>query len=187
MGNWRKLLIRVHVLIAGFFLPVGVMFLITGAFYTFSLSGNYNTRTYDLTLQQPISPDLAALVTLATTELQNRQIGLPTGKAGIRKVGSSWQLEWTGANRDVLLAPAADPNMVKLTVRDTTPYRRLVQLHKAKGSLAFKLYAAAWATGLLILFVSGLALAWTIPSARRWAIGSLAAGLLVFFILAALG
>lgn len=184
---FRSRLISLHVALAAFFLPVGVMFLVTGALYTFSFKGSYHSQTHDVQLQQPLEADLAALVTLATQELRARELSLPTGNAGIKKIGPGWQLEWTGANRDVLLAPTADAAVAKLTVKSTTPYRRLVQLHKAKGGLPFKIFAGAWAAGLLALFISGFALAWALPGLRRLALTSLGIGAAATIVLIMIG
>ena len=163
------------------------MFLVTGGLYQYEMKGSYNVQTHTVTLSEPLKPDLSAALAVADRELKSRDIPLPTGKAGIKKAGSGWELEWTGANRDVVLQPTADPAAAKLVVRDTTWYRRLVQLHKAKGGPAFKAYAAAWAGGLLLLFSSGLVLAWQMPNIRRLAIGALIAGLASFIVLVALG
>ena len=61
-----------------------------------------------------------------------------------------------------------------------------MQLHKAKGSVWFKIYASALALVLLILVASGVILGLQIKALRRMTIVSSAAGLAAFvgFVLA---
>jgi hypothetical protein len=132
--------------------------------------------------------ELGALVSIAERELvANLSIDPPTGGASLRKAGTSQELEWTGANRDVSLRPTADPLVAELVVKDTTPYRRLVQLHKAKGSAVGKAISVTWAIALLAMLVSGAAIAWGSPKHRRLAAISSAAGLLLFVAYVAIG
>ena len=67
-------------------------------------------------------------------------------------------LEWTGSSKDVILEPTDKKLIAKLTVKHTTWYRHLVQLHKAKGGNPFKVYAAILAISLALLLASGLTL-----------------------------
>ncbi len=92
-----------------------------------------------------------------------REIPLPSGKSKIKTAGNSFQLEWTGANLDVILEPGSEQSLADLKVKQTTSYRRLVQLHKAKGGIEFKVYAAVFTTALLTLLLTGLLMALQMP------------------------
>jgi len=81
-------------------------------------------------------------VTIAQRELDARNTTPPTGSAGVRKLGSSFQLEWSGSRRDVELAPTSELDIAKLKIKDTDAHRFFVKLHKAKGATAFKWFAA---------------------------------------------
>jgi hypothetical protein len=50
-----------------------------------------------------IQGDLAELVALATKELKKQNIEPPSGQAKIKRIGSSFKLEWTGSNIDVVV------------------------------------------------------------------------------------
>ena len=73
----------------------------------------------------------------------------------------------------------------KLTIKETTWYRNLVQLHKAKGGQIFKFYAAGLAIALFIILASGFLMAWQIPKYRRQALFCSAAGIFVFLLMIA--
>lgn len=179
-SHLRPRLIALHLGLAAFMLPAALMFLITGGLYTWGIKGGYSDSVHQLALTQPLSADLGALQALARTELAARDLAPPSGTASLKRNGGHFHLEWTGADLDLQLAPTADPRVAELRLRDTSAYRHLVQLHKAKGGTAFKVYAAAFAVSLLLLLLSGLTLAWQLPRYRRLTLGALGAGALGF-------
>jgi hypothetical protein len=180
MAISRLTLTKLHAILAAFILPVGVMFFITGALYTWGKSGEYVTTKHELALAAPLSKDKDALVELARAELAKLQVPEPSGKPSVRSVGTSFQLEWSGAAMDVVLAPTADPLVAQLQVKDTTWYRHLVQLHKAKGGEIFKVYASVMAFALLMLLVSGYIIALQVPMLRRLTLATTAIGAVAF-------
>jgi len=176
----RMTLINVHMLLAAFMFPVALMFLITGGLYTWGIKGGYETLTVPVSLAQPLTSDAQALRALAAAELERLGIEEPTGGAGVKAGGTSFKLEWTGANRDVVLEPTNDPLVAQLSVKDTSWYRQFVQLHKAKGGQVFKVYAAALAVALFTILASGFLLALQVPRLRRVAITTALSGLVLF-------
>lgn len=179
----RKQLTAVHVVLASFFLPIGVMFLVTGALYTVAIRGSFTESVREVVLTEPLPAELSGLVAVAERELAAAGKSAPTGSASVRGGG----LEWTGANREVSLKAGAEPLRAQLTIRDSTPYRRLVQLHKAKGSNVAKAISIAWAVGLLGMFVTGVMMAWGAPAWRKLALVSGAAGLATFALYVVIG
>lgn len=177
-------LMKAHALLAAFMLPAAIMFAVTGALYTWGAKGNYKTEVYEVTLEQPLQPDFASLKAFAAEQLQNRSESAPEGKAGLKSYGNHFLLEWTGSSKDVVLEPTADPLIAKLIVKDTTWYRTLVQLHKAKGGSIFKVYAVLFALTILVLLISGFMMAWQTPQLKRLSAITLVAGLVAFLIAA---
>jgi hypothetical protein len=178
----RKTLMRIHMLLAAFILPVAIMFLVTGGFYTWGQKGSYVTESFNLQLAQPLQADQTLLSDLVLQELAVRGLETPTGGAKIKQAGTSYQLEWTGSNIDVVLEPTADPLVAKLKIKDTTWYRHFVQLHKAKGGQLFKYYAAFFAISLLLILLSGVTMAMQLPKYRGQAMFAMAAGVAVFMV-----
>lgn len=179
----RPTLMKAHTLLAAFILPVAIMFFVTGAFYTWGIKGEYDTVVHEIKLDQPLQKKLSELVSLAEIELTKRNIAVPTGQAKIKKIGDAFKLEWTGANRDIIIQPGAQPLLAQLHIKDTSWYRQLVQLHKAKGGTPFKTYAALLATAMLLLLFSGFVMAWQTPKLRQFTLTSTAAGIAVFIMM----
>ena len=137
-----KLFLRkAHALLAAFILPVAIMYIVTGALYTWGEKGSYDKQAHEITISQALQPELSPLLALAKAELDKMEISYPEGKPKIKKYGSHFLLEWTGSSKDIILEPTNNQLVAKLTVKNTTWYRNLVQLHKAKGGEAFKVYA----------------------------------------------
>ncbi|MFK7959638.1 MAG: hypothetical protein AB8G96_03865 [Phycisphaerales bacterium] len=180
----RKLLISLHTLLAAFFLPMGIMYAITGGLYGLGLKGSYETERHTIELSAPADRELSTLVSLAESELAARDVAVPSGSAGVKSAGTSWYFEWTGSRRDVRLVPTESARELTLEIKNTDPHRFFVQLHKAKGGTAFKWFAAVWMGGLVLLFVSGGMMALSVKAFRPLAIWSTIAGTVVFAAMA---
>ena len=182
----RIQLMKVHALLAAFTLPVAVMFMVTGALYTWGIKGSYTNEVYEVPLTEMLTPELTTLTSLVVKELDQRDISLPEGKAKVKKIGSAFMLEWTGSTKDISLEPTDRDLVAKLTVKETSWYRNLVQLHKAKGGVVFKVYAAFFAFVLGLLLISGFMMAWQTPKLKRITLGAFAAGIMSFIVIGGL-
>ena len=176
----RLTLMKAHALLAAFILPVAIMFFVTGALYTWGIKGGYDTTIHELQLKKPLQNDLSALVTIARDELKRQNISTPSGQAKIKTVGTSFMLEWTGSDKDIVLVPTSQPLIAQLEIKNTSWYRQFVQLHKAKGGEIFKVYAAVFATALLLLLMTGFIMAWQTPKLRKLTLISAALGIVAF-------
>ena len=180
----RKKSIIFHVVLACFFLPIGIMFLTTGFLYMCGVRGTQTEVTRDVVLTEPLPAELSGLVAIAERELAAASVSTPSGAASMRKPG---ELEWSGVNRDVSLKAGADPLKAQLTIRDSSAFRRLMALHKAKGSVLAKCISLAWALGLLMLFISGVIIAWAAPPYRKVGLISGVAGIATFLVYVIIG
>lgn len=172
---------KAHVLLGAFILPAALMFLVTGALYTWGIKGEYETTSQKLHLSAPLHEDLDQLVEIVKRTLTQQNLSFPTGTPKIKKTGKSFQLEWTGSNRDIILKPTSSSLIANLKIKNTTQYRQFVQLHKAKGGIAFKIYATLLAISLLLLLITGFIMAWQIPKLRKITSIATISGLLFFF------
>lgn len=169
----RVLLTRVHLLLAAFLFPAILMFLVTGALYTWGQTGKVTDVTREVTLQAPLdAKDEIGLRALALAELDKAGLAAPTGKARVRKSGDRFTYEWVGSRRDITIEPGAGPNLAKVTIKEASLHRTFVQLHKAKGGVLFKVYASLLAAALFLLVLTGLIIGWMTPAWRgttKWA------------------
>jgi hypothetical protein len=173
---------KCHALLAALIFPVAIMFMVTGSLYTWGIKGSYVNETYDIQLSEALRPELGGLTELAEAELEKQGLSIPSGKPKIKSLGDYFTLEWTGSSKDVVLEPTNNDLIAKLTVKHTSWYRNLVQLHKAKGGTAFKIYAAILAVSIGLLLVSGFAMAWQTPKLKRATINSSLIGVISFIV-----
>lgn len=183
----RLQLMKLHALLAAFIFPVASMFLITGALYTWGFKGSYINNAYEISLATPIQPQLDKLTDLVESELEGLELSVPSGKPKIKKIGSNFLLEWSGSSKDVIFEPTDKKLIAKLTVKHTTWYRHLVQLHKAKGGEPFKIYAVILAISLALLLASGFVMAWQTPKLKQATIITFFAGIGSFLAFVWLG
>lgn len=182
----RKILTMTHVVLAGFFLPMGLLYAITGGLYTWKITGEHTSVEHRIELEAELPEQLSALTALVEAELARRDLATPSGGARLRRGGTSYYFEWSGSRRDVQLHPTAEPGVAQLKILDAGPHRYFVQLHKAKGGTAFKVLAALWAIGLIGLLFSGGAIAWISRPYRRPALLAAILGVMTFVIVAGL-
>jgi hypothetical protein len=175
----RTLFTKIHLILAALMFPAMLMFLVTGALYTWGETGDYVDTEHQITLTAPLTNDEDSLTAIAASELARLDIAPPSGSASVRTLGDAYRFEWSGSNRDVHLVPTADPLVATLTVKETTLHRRLVQLHKAKGATAFKIYATILAISLFLLVLSGIVMGLATPALRRmtWWVSGLGSAL----------
>ena len=182
----RLQLMKVHTILAAFIFPVALMFMITGALYTWGIKGGYTNEVYDIQLTEELQPDLTTLTALAALELDKLELTQPTGKAKLKSIGNSFMFEWAGSTKDIHLESSNNTLVAKLTVKEASWYRNLVQLHKAKGGNVFKVYAAFFAIVMGLLLLSGFMMAWQAPKLKRLTLGAFVAGIGSFLLIAGL-
>lgn len=180
----RPLLMKLHLLLAALILPIALMYFITGALYTWDITGSYRTiDQQEIVLKQPLSKDLDQLRHLAEQELAYRNIPLPTGQTRIKQEANAFKFDWSGSHINLTIKPTANPLIAHLDIKKTNGYQRFVQLHKAKGGMAFKFYAVFFAISLLLLLISGFIMAWQMVKLRKLALTSSVLGLTLFIIM----
>lgn len=175
----RTQLISIHLILAAVLLPAIAMYAITGGLYTWGFKGGYDTQTFKLPVATPLQGDLASLITFAQQELDKQQHPYPSGAAKLKSTEHSHVLEWTGSESDISLTTTKGSQLVRLEVKDTSGYRQLVQLHKAKGGTMFKIYGAFMAIGLLVILISGVLMGLGMPKYRTTTLFSLGAGIVI--------
>lgn len=183
----RTFLTKLHLIVAAFMFPAVLMFLVTGVLYTWGNKGEWIEEKATVTLAAPLAADEAALKALALAELDKRGLPAPSGSASVSEAGEPVSLAWTGAKSEVAVEATDDPLVAQVTVKEATLHRNLVQLHKAKGSDLFKVYASLLAFVLFLLVASGLVLGLQVKALRRMTVLSSVAGAVAFVGFVALG
>ncbi|HCM06113.1 MAG TPA: hypothetical protein DIC30_08910 [Oceanospirillales bacterium] len=179
----RSFLIHLHLAFAALLLPVILMFAVTGAFYTWGIKGGFETTEHDIVLSQPLQNDAEYLHQWLEDVLEINGIQVPSGDGRLKGKGKNYTYEWAGSARVATVAPTSDALVAKLTINESSYYRYLVQLHKGKGGVIFKVYAVVVAVGLVLLALSGVIMALRMPKYKVLTQRYLLSGGLLFVVL----
>ena len=184
----RAFLTKLHLIAAALMFPAVLMFLVTGALYTWGNKGEWHEQTVQVPLEQPLATaDETALKAIALATLTDQGLPAPSGKAEVKGEGDEISLTWTGARSEASVTATEDPLVAEVATKEASLHRWLVQLHKAKGSTAFKVYATALAVVLFLLVLSGVIMGLQVKALRRMTIASSAIGAVAFVGFVALG
>jgi hypothetical protein len=175
----RMLVIKIHAILACFFIPMATLYFVSGALYASGIKGDVEKQVYELDLERPFAPDLAQLSDVARAALQQRGLVPPGGDPAITEKKDSYEYKWGDLRRLVEMKPTSNPLQVELTYRVRSPLAQIMRVHKAEAGLPVKILSISMAIALLIILASGVFLAIGLPKLRRTALLALGAGFLV--------
>lgn len=183
----RALLTKLHLAFAAVMFPAMLMFLITGALYTWGNKGAWHEESASVALNQPLTTQSAGdMTSFAVQQMVERDLPIPSGKLTVKE-GTDASLTWNGARSEISIQQGNDPLVANVDVKEASLHRWLVQLHKGKGSTAFKVYASFLALVLFLLVASGIVMGLQVKSMRRLTLGSGAIGLIAFLTFVLMG
>jgi hypothetical protein len=175
----RMLIIKIHAILACFFMPMALLYFISGALYSFDIKGDVDKQVYTVALDRPFTPDLAQLSEYAKTALNQHELTQPTGNASITRKRRSSEYRWGDLQRLVVIEPTANPLEVKLVYRQRSPLTQLMRVHRAEAGSTIRLYSLSMVVSLILILGSGVFLAVGMPKLRRTALLALGAGSIV--------
>ena len=184
----RVFLTKLHLIAAAFMFPAMLMFLLTGALYTWGNKGAWEETSATITLSQPYETlDENGLRKIAIDALTAEGLPEPSGSANVEGEGSETKLSWSGARSEASVKASDNPMAAQVELKGASVHRLFVQLHKAKGSTAFKIYATTLAFVLFLLVLSGVIMGLQVKALRKLTITTSALGLAAFAGFVALG
>lgn len=176
---WRNL----HAYLAMFFLPMAILFALTGALYIFGITGALNTESYEIELKQPLPRPLAqhidAQEAVMVQYAQAKGIEIPAGKA---KKGKQGVILGSATGYHLVLVADRAENTATLQVNRPGLYYKAVMLHKAKCGMAFKVMGVGLGITMIVLYLSGIFLFLRNRGMRNKLLWTCLAGLIVMLI-----
>ena len=172
----RMSIIKLHAILACFFMPMALLYFLSGALYSFDIKGNVDKQVYTVTLNRPFAPDLAQLSESVKKALDQHKLSLPTGNPSISKKKGSYEYHWGDLKRLVVVHPTADPLKVELVYRQRSPLTQLMRVHRAEAGSVIRIFSLSMVVSLMFSLGSGVFLAVGMPKLRQTALLALAAG-----------
>jgi hypothetical protein len=165
-------------LLAGFLLPLGILYFVSGALYTLNIKGHIEKQVFTVSLEAPFTPDLERLTGIVKQALIERTLPVPAGEPLLRKRHGRYQLRWDDLAHVVTLVPGRDPKTVALTVRQRSMLTQVMRVHRGDAGTTFRVLAIILAAGLVVLFATGVQMAHAVPKFRKPVLLSVAGGVL---------
>ncbi len=149
----RKTWFDIHLILSVFFLPVALVYAITGGLNLVGVGAEQHG---------PRPP--AGMVGRAPANGGPSAPGYGHG-AGNGAMAQGGRPEWAGQHK-----------------KPTGLYDNIMLLHKGKGGPAFNVVGVAFAVSMLVMYLSGIVIGWSMPGKRRQMLMSAAAGLAVAIV-----
>jgi len=163
--------------LAAFFLPILLLYLTGGLLYTWDIKGHINKQEMMLQLDAPFTPNLALLVAKVESELKAKNMSLPNGEPSLKKKKNGrYELRWGDIKHLVTLKAKQGDLQAALVTRERDVLSQMMRIHRAESGLLFKVLATAFVLGLLLVLLSGVYMAVTVPKYKQTALFSLAVG-----------
>ncbi|WP_285164495.1 PepSY domain-containing protein [Shewanella goraebulensis] len=174
----RLLWMKLHGYIACFFLPITLIYIITGMLYFFDIKGE-------------VSKDIEYFV--PTTE------GWPDNEQSAKKFvvnflkGKShlplpedyyWEgvHDWYGHRQEVILAKTDDPNTLEIHIKEHDFLMQLLIIHKGFAGSFFKVFSILFGISLAFSIISGVVITLQLPQLKVPSLISIAAGALALSV-----
>jgi hypothetical protein len=172
----RMLVIKLHAILACFFMPLALLYFVSGGLYSLDIKGDVDKQVYSITLDRPFAPDLAQLSEAITAALEEHTLSLPTGNPAIIRKKGSYEYQWGDLKHQIVVQPTDDPLEVEMTYRQRSPLTQLMRVHRAEAGSLLKIFSVSMVVSLIVILGSGVFLAVGMPKLRRTALLSLGAG-----------
>ena len=167
-GTTRKLWMRVHSYLSILFLPLALVYAVSGIAYLFAdwdTSNKSRITLYDLEPESPRS--LEQVEPLLREQLKANSYSIPTGELKEDDENEA-HVEWkTGRSYTVRYRPSSSTKgKAYISIRQKTFYGRLISLHKGDGRDLLDILGASFACILILSYLTGVYLAIKIPYLR---------------------
>lgn len=154
-------LVYFHMLLASFFTPAILLFLITGSLYTFDVKGKVSKQKFELKLEKPFEPNLAILTQTVSSFLQNKHLIIPDGNPILKKLKKGYKFYWSGLKYVVYFKAENANSIVHVSYKERSFLTQLMRIHRADAGIIFKTVSLLSVLGLVLVLVSGLYMAYT--------------------------
>lgn len=168
-----------HAIMACFFLPLLILYTVTGGLYMLDIKGsNSFEKSIPIQLEQKFPDNQAAAFTLINKHYDAEKYGPLKGEYFFYNDGHSWY----HFDQEVFLAPTDSEHSAELQIQHHGVWKKLVFIHKGIANIGFWILGLALSASLLFSMISGVILAFTTPRYKKRATISLLSGCLIIIV-----
>lgn len=180
----RFKIIQLHMLFASFVLPAVLLYILSGALYTLDVKGSVAKQTFTVALEKPFEPDLELLSAVVKKTLAEKALVLPDGDPSLKKSKGGYKFRLNGLHYSVTVVAKKSARSVELTYRERSVLTQLMRIHRAEAGTMFMFVSIMAAAGLVLVFASGLYMAYAVPKFRTPSLIATALGVLLLLVVA---
>lgn len=171
----NKTWMKIHLYLSLFFLPMALIYAITGAFYTFGFKVNAGANVVQIHLNEPITHKNAQEIMIKL--IKDNNLKMPENlqvrfSKNTYSMGNLKNAYFIRLNND----------KAEFLAYDRSIYGVLLLLHKAHGKVWFNVLAVGFAIALVIFYISGLVLTAFCKRDKGGALSSFILGIMITFI-----
>jgi len=179
----RSRIIYVHMLLAALILPILLMYLISGMLYTFDVKGHIKKQRIDIVLLQPVPLRLDEFAAITEKSLVQHDLPVPEGEMSLKKKKTSYLFRWGGLKYTVSVKTTKNPKVLKMTVRERNFLTQVMRIHRAEAGMVFKVIPSILLVGMLLVLLSGIYMALSIPKFRKSVLYSMGFSMVLLLII----
>lgn len=178
----RFKIVQLHMLLSSFVFPAVLLYIVSGALYTLDVKGSVAKQMFTVALEKPFEPDLELLTRVIEKTLLDKALVSPDGDSYLKKSKDGYKFHWGDLRYSVTAVVKKDTSLVEFTYRERSVLTQVMRIHRAEAGTAFKFVSIMTVIGLLLVFMSGLYMAYTMPKFRNASLIATGLGVLIFFI-----
>ncbi|MDA3945869.1 MAG: hypothetical protein PF439_04215 [Helicobacteraceae bacterium] len=175
----RFKIVQLHMLLSSFVLPAVLLFIVSGALYTLGVKGSVAKQTFTVALEKPFAPNLELLTGVVEKTLVDKALVLPDGDPSLKKSKGGYKFRWDDLRYSVTVVAKKGSRSVDLTYRERSVLTQVMRIHRAEAGTRFKFVSIMAVAGLLLVFASGLYMAYTVPKFRKPSLIATGLGILI--------
>jgi len=183
-----------HAYFACFFIPLTIVYIITGILYLFDITGGVKQEfEYHIGLEESfaLTEDFSLTKGFSLSKKSAKSLAIKTLKENSHPpLPEDYYPEedlhdWYGFKQEVIVIPEIESSSVKIIVKEHDVLHQLLLIHKGHAGWIFMWLGVLFGLSLLFSLVSGVLLVFQLPKMKTQAIYITLAGfvlLIVFFI-----
>lgn len=151
----HRTLVRIHGYIAVFFLPLALLYAVTGTLYIIGESGSANTVSVEFQTTTGWPETIDAAYPLVEEKLRENDLPMAiNGVTATSRVNSDREYYWRTLAHSATLTRTGDA-AAALRIQKNGPYRQLVEIHKDHAGILFTILGFGFGIAMAILILSG--------------------------------
>ena len=177
----RLLWMKLHAYFSCFFLPLTLIYILSGVLYMFDIRGDVRQEyTYPVGIEKMPESESAAQEIVSEILAENDHMSLPSDYSDRRGAHN-----WYGFKQQVSLQAAKESEGFEVIVKEFDIFRSFLMIHKGHAGIWFWVLGIFLGLSLTFSLVSGVIITLQLPQLKKPSLAMIGAGLasfVVFFI-----